>query len=90
MASVCTVEEASLVSSDDLDNVSNLLDKDNNLEKEIFHFLIKYFHFQLWEKTTTNQALNHPKLGKSYLNSKLLYNFSADIYLFKVETKTCV
>ena len=34
MASVCTVEEASFASSDDLDNVSNLLDKDNDLEKK--------------------------------------------------------
>lgn len=38
MASVCTVEEASFTSSDNLDNVSNLLDKGNDLEKKNYSF----------------------------------------------------
>ena len=37
MASDCTHEEASFISSDDLDNISISLDEDNDLEEEITH-----------------------------------------------------
>ena len=39
MGSGCTHEGASFVSLDDLDNISILLDNDNNLEKELFIYL---------------------------------------------------
>ena len=37
MASGCTCEEVLFVSSDDLDNVSILLEEHNDLEEEITH-----------------------------------------------------
>ena len=37
MASDCTHNEGSFVSLDDLDNISILLDEDNELEEEIAH-----------------------------------------------------
>ena len=39
-------EEASLVSLDDLENISVLLNEDNDLEEETSHLVIKYFYFQ--------------------------------------------
>ena len=41
-----TDEGALFVSLDDFDNISILLDEDNDLKKEIPHFLTKYFYFQ--------------------------------------------
>ena len=41
MASGCTHEGASFVSLDDLDNISILLDNDNDLEKESFIYLMR-------------------------------------------------
>ena len=40
MASGWTHEEVSFVSLDDLDNISIVLDEDNDLEEEITHLLI--------------------------------------------------
>ena len=45
MALGCTHEEASIVSLDNLNNVSILLDEDNDLEEEITHLF--YFYFQV-------------------------------------------
>ena len=60
MASGCTHKESSFVSLDYLDNISNLLDEDNDLEEEITHLFTeaKYFYFQCWKKPPINQALN--------------------------------
>ena len=57
MASGCTHEEASFVSLGD--NVSNLSDEYNDLEKEITHLFneVSIFIFK-FEKSTTNHALN--------------------------------
>ena len=59
MASGSTYEEASFVSSDDLDNFSILLDEHNDLEEESTHLLneVSIFSFR-FGKNTTNQALN--------------------------------
>ena len=48
MASGCIHKESSFVSLDYLDNISNLLDKDNDLGEEITHLFTeaKYFYFQ--------------------------------------------
>ena len=48
MASGCTHKESSFISLDYLDNISNLLDEDNDLEEEITHLFTeaKYFYFQ--------------------------------------------
>ena len=48
MASGCTHEEAQFASLDVLDNISILVDKDNDFEEENTHFF----------KKTTSQALN--------------------------------
>ena len=55
----CTHEEASFVSLDDLDNISIVLDEDNDLEEEITHLFneIGIFIFK-FEKNTTNHSLN--------------------------------
>ena len=60
MASDCTHEEASFISSDDLDNISILLDEDNDLEEEITHLFNEevFLYSSLKNKNTTNQALN--------------------------------
>ena len=51
-------EEVSLVYLDDLDNISFLLDEDNDLEEEITHLYNEVSIFILkFEKNTTNQAL---------------------------------
>ena len=50
MASGCTHKEASFVFLDDLDNISILLDEDNDLEEEILIYLMKYFYLQVWKK----------------------------------------
>ena len=49
MASGCTHKESSFVSLDYLDNISNLLDEDNDLEEEITHLFTeaKYFYFNV-------------------------------------------
>ena len=54
----CTHEEASFVSLDDLDNISILLDEDNDLEEELTHLFNVVFLFLNLKKNTTNQALN--------------------------------
>ena len=47
-----------VASLDDLGNISVLLGKDNDW-REITHlFTESYFHFQVWQKITTNKALN--------------------------------
>ena len=60
MASGCTDEGASFVSLHDLDNISTLLDEDNDLEEEITQLFIEVsiliFNFEI--KITTNQALH--------------------------------
>ena len=45
---------------DDLDNISNLLDKDNGLEEEITYFFnaVSIFIFKFQKKTQSNQGLN--------------------------------
>ena len=55
----CTHEEASFVSLDDLDNISIVLDEDNDLEEKITYFFneISIFIFK-FEKNTTNHSLN--------------------------------
>ena len=60
MASDCTHEEASFISSDDLDNISISLDEDNDLEEEITHLFNEevFLYSSLKNKNTTNQALN--------------------------------
>ena len=52
-------EEASFVSLDDLDNISILLDKDNDLEEEITHSFneVSIFVFK-FKKSTTGQVLS--------------------------------
>ena len=57
MALDCTHKEALSVSLDDLDNISFLLDEDNDLEEEITHLFNRVFSFS-GLKNTTNQALN--------------------------------
>ena len=57
VASGCTHEKASFVSLDDLDNISILLDDDNDLEEEIT-YLFDELLFSSLKKVTTNQALN--------------------------------
>ena len=54
----CTHEEASFVSLDDLDNISILLDEDNDLEEELTHLFDVVFLFLNLKKSTINQALN--------------------------------
>ena len=54
----CTHKEASFVSLDDLDNISILLDEDNDLEEELTHLFNVVFLFLNLKKNTTNQALN--------------------------------
>ena len=53
-------EEALFVSSDDLGNISILLDEDNDLEEEITHLFneVSIFIFNFEKNPTTNQALN--------------------------------
>ena len=46
MVSSCTHKEASFVSFDHLDNISILLNKHNDLEKEVTHLFLKCFYFQ--------------------------------------------
>ena len=60
MVSDCTHEEASFISSDDLDNISISLDEDNDLEEEITHLFNEevFLYSSLKNKNTTNQALN--------------------------------
>ena len=60
MASGCTHEEASFVSLDDLDNVSILLDDDNDLEEEITHLFNEVFLFSSGDI----QLLCHHKMTK--------------------------
>ena len=57
MASGCTHEVASFVSSDDLDNISISLDGDNDLEEEITHLFneVSIFIFK-FEKKPQNQS----------------------------------
>ena len=54
----CTHEEASFVSLDDIDNISILLDEDNDLEEELTHLFNVVFLFLNLKKSTINQALN--------------------------------
>ena len=70
MASGCTHEEASFVSLNDLDKISILLGKDNDLEKYITHSFneVSIFIFKLKKNKknlTTNQALNTLKTFSS-------------------------
>ena len=61
MASSCTHEKASFLYLDDLDEISTLLDEDNDLEEEITHLFneVSVFIFKSEKKPpTTNQALN--------------------------------
>ena len=62
MVSSCTHKEASFVSFDHLDNISILLNKHNDLEKEVTHLFHEVFLFSTLKKKqkkyTTNQALN--------------------------------
>ena len=53
-------EEALFVSSDDLGNISILLDEGNDLEEEITHLFneVSIFIFKFKKNPTTNQALN--------------------------------
>ena len=62
MTSGCTHEQAFFVPLDDLDNISILLDQDNNLEEEITHLCNEVFLFSSLKKNTTNQALNILKI----------------------------
>ena len=55
MASVCTHEETSFVSLDDVNNISILLDEDHDFEEEITYLFV--FLFSSLKKNTTNQAL---------------------------------
>ena len=59
IASNRTHEEALFVSLDKLDNISTLLDKDNDLEEEITHVFneLSIFIFKFRKKNTTNQTL---------------------------------
>ena len=59
MASGCIHQEGLFVSSDDLDNISALLDEDKDLKEEIIHlfYIVDIFTFK-FEKITTNQTLN--------------------------------
>ena len=66
MASGCTHEEASLVSLDDLDNISILLEEDNDFKKLLI-YLMKYFYLQVffckyfyqdWKKPQIIRLLN--------------------------------
>ena len=60
-ATVCTHEKASFVSLNDLDNISILLEVDNDLEEEITH-LFNPFHatnlFWYLLKTSENQRFS--------------------------------
>ena len=64
MASVCIHEEASFVSLDDLENISILLDKDNDFEAKITYLLVFLFsslkknHNQSGSKFTLNMYHN--------------------------------
>ena len=49
MYSGCTYKEASFVSLNYLDNISILLDEDNDFEEEITR-LLNYFYFPVWKK----------------------------------------
>ena len=53
MSSICAHDEASFVSSDDLDSISILLDEDNNLEEEITNLFneVSIFIFKFEKKT---------------------------------------
>ena len=53
MASSCTHEETSFVSLDDLDDISNLLNKDNYLEEKITHLFneVSILIFKFKKKT---------------------------------------
>ena len=64
MASGCTHEEASFVSLNDLDKISILLGKDNDLEKYITHLFneVSIFIFKL-KKTKKNP---HNQSGSKY------------------------
>ena len=59
MAPGCTPEEASFVSLDDFDNISILLDEDNDLVEEITHLFneVSIFIFKV-VRNTNNKALN--------------------------------
>ena len=59
MASGCTHEDASFISLDDLDKISVLLGKVNDLEEEITHLFseVSIFIFK-FEKNPANQVLN--------------------------------
>ena len=52
MASGCTHEEASFESW--LDNISILLEEDNDLEGELTHLFNEVFFFKFEKKNTTN------------------------------------
>ena len=59
MASGCTHLETLLVSLDDLDNISILLDKDKELEEEITYLFNKVSIFTFkFGKNKISQALN--------------------------------
>ena len=57
MVSGGTHEEALLVSSEDLDNISILLDQDNNLEEESTHLFneVSIFIFKFQKKPPQNK-----------------------------------
>ena len=59
-ASSCTHEEASFVSLNYLDNVSILLQEDNDLEEEISHLFneVSFFIFKFKKNNKTNDARN--------------------------------
>ena len=56
MAPGCTHEEDSLASLDDLDNVSILLDEDNDLEEEITHLFKEVFLFSSLKETNSQSG----------------------------------
>ena len=60
MASGCTNQEGLFVSSDDLDNISILIDEDKYLDEEITHLFnkVNIFTFKFEKKNTINQTLN--------------------------------
>ena len=51
----CRHEDASFVTLNDLENISILLDEDDDLEDEITHLLMKYFFVQVCKKTKQKQ-----------------------------------
>ena len=58
MASGCIHAEASFVSLDDLEIISILSNKDNDLEEEITHLYNEVYLILSLKKSVTNEALN--------------------------------